>query len=135
MMDCQNMGSKLSALMDHELSIEEEVKLREHLEKCQKCMLEFEEMRAVWNLMGQIPAIEPSADFWDTLHTKLVPQKESPFTRLNKVAQSIWDTLKDLFGVRLKPGKAHTFSLDVFNDFPPESFGQVLYPMFLDKVK
>lgn len=134
-MDCQNMGSKLSAFMDHELSIEEEVKLREHLEKCQKCRKELEEMGEVWNLMRQIDDIEPSAYFWDTLHTRLLSQKEASFAKSNRVARSIWNTLKDWFGIPLKPGTDHTFSLDVFNDFPPESFGQVLYPMFLNKVK
>jgi len=41
----------------------------------------------------------------------------------------------DLFDVSLKPTTIHTFFLDVFNDFPPESFGQLIYPTPLNKVR
>ncbi|MDP3030099.1 MAG: zf-HC2 domain-containing protein [Deltaproteobacteria bacterium] len=134
-MDCQDMGSKLSALMDHELTREEELKLKKHLEQCQKCMLGLEDMRKVWNLMGKMDDIEPSPYFWDTLHPKFIAQKKSPFTKSGQIARSIWNTLKGLFVIPLKPTALHTFSLDVFNDFPPGSFGQLLYPTSLNRVK
>jgi len=57
------------------------------------------------------------------------------FIKLNEVFQSVWNILEDLFGIPLRPTTIHTFSLDVFNDFPPESFGQIICPISPDKVK
>lgn len=41
-----------------------------------------------WNLMGNIDDIEPSPYFWDTLHTKLISQRENPFAKLIKAARA-----------------------------------------------
>ncbi len=135
MKDCKSIRRKLSAFVDNELTIEEELKLKQHLRKCAKCMRELEEMKGVWNLIGEIDDIEPSPYFWDVLHTKLLSQRKSLFVKLVEVIQSARNILEDLFGIPMKPATVHTFSLDVFNDFPPESFGQIIYPISPDKVK
>lgn len=135
MKDCKSIRIKLSAFVDNELTIEEELKLKQHLGKCAKCMRELEEMKGVWNLIGKIDDIEPSPYFWDVLHTKLLSQRKSLFVKLVEVIQSVRNILEELFGIPMKPATSHTFSLDVFNDFPPESFGQLIYPISLNKIK
>jgi len=74
--DCKNMRRKLSAFLDNELTMEEAVKLRQHLEKCVKCMRELDEMKGVWNLIGKIEDIEPSPYFWEVLHARLISQRK-----------------------------------------------------------
>jgi hypothetical protein len=127
--DCKSIRRKLSAFVDNELTIEEELKLKQHFRKCAKCMRELEEMKGVWNLIGEIDDIEPSPYFWDVLHTKLLSQRKSLFVKLVEVIQSARNILEDLFGIQLKPVTIHTSSLDVFYDFPPESFGQLIFSL------
>jgi hypothetical protein len=133
--DCKYTRRKLSVFIDNELTIEEELMVKQHLGKCAKCMRELEEMKGVWNLIGKIDDIEPSPYFWDVLHTKLLSQRKSLLSKLGGVVQSARNIVEDLFGIPMKPATIHTFSLDVFNDFPPESFGQLICSISPDKVK
>lgn len=135
MKDCKNIRNKLSAFMDNELPIDEAFKLKQHLATCADCEKVFEEMRSVWNLIDKVDDIEPSSDFWHVLHSKLIFQRKTLFVKFNEVIQSVLYKIGNLFGIPLKPATIHTFSLDVFNDFPPESFGQLIYLFSPDRVK
>ena len=132
--DCKKIRDKLSAFLDNELPSDEILKVKQHLETCVECERELKEMQNLSNLMGMINDLEPSPDFWHMLSSKLVyceDCRKSIWERLINIVRDLSQSLPD---IRSKTATIHTFSLDVFHDFPPESFGQFICPIYQEKV-
>ena len=58
-----HLGDLLSALLDRELSMEEELAARQHLDECTRCAAELEDVRLARTWVRGLPAVEPPFGF------------------------------------------------------------------------
>ena len=62
-----HLGDMLSALLDHELSVEQEFAAREHLAACGACASELERVRLARSWVRGLPAVEPPFGFLERI--------------------------------------------------------------------
>ena len=70
-MSCEKMESRLLGYVDGRLKESERLDVEKHLASCAPCTLRLNEFRAVSDLLGELPMIEPS-DAFDTRVRALV---------------------------------------------------------------
>lgn len=70
-MNCERVRNLLSAYLDRELSPEESHRVRAHLVTCGGCNAEFEAEREIKETLGDLPSLEPPADFLPDLFHRL----------------------------------------------------------------
>jgi anti-sigma factor RsiW len=63
MKKCEEVGSKLIAYLDERANPVERREVEEHLAGCAACRTRAEEFLSVSNMLGEMPAIEPSVGF------------------------------------------------------------------------
>jgi anti-sigma factor RsiW len=63
MKKCEEVGSKLIAYLDQRANPVERREVEEHLAGCAACRARAEEFLSVSNMLGEMPAIEPSVGF------------------------------------------------------------------------
>lgn len=63
MMSCTNMESRILAYMDGRLKESERAEVDKHLAACHACNVRVNEFRAVNDLLGELPMVEPSPAF------------------------------------------------------------------------
>jgi anti-sigma factor RsiW len=63
MKKCEDVGSKLIAYLDQRANPVERREVEEHLAGCAACRTRAEEFLSVSNMLGEMPAIEPSVGF------------------------------------------------------------------------
>ncbi len=66
-MSCEELSEELSAYLDGELSPRERAALKAHLERCSRCRQELVSLRAVSQLVGSLPQVQPSQAFSQAL--------------------------------------------------------------------
>ncbi len=66
-MSCEELSEELSAYLDGELSPRERAALKAHLERCSRCREELASLRAVSQLVGSLPQVQPSQAFSQAL--------------------------------------------------------------------
>jgi hypothetical protein len=62
-MSCEKMESRILGYVDGRLKESERLDAEKHLATCSACRLRVNEFRAVNDLLGELPAIEPSGAF------------------------------------------------------------------------
>jgi predicted anti-sigma-YlaC factor YlaD len=62
-MSCETISSALIAYLDGRASAKEHGDVEAHLKLCAECRERTEEFRRLWNVMEEVPAIEPSLGF------------------------------------------------------------------------
>jgi hypothetical protein len=65
----EHLSWRISALLDGELGVTEEIVAREHLEGCDQCQQEFAEVMAARSFVRQLGDVEPPQGFLDKLAT------------------------------------------------------------------
>jgi len=85
------------------------VALSAHLEGCAECRAE----RSLWDLLGEARGLDPEPAFAERVLARMKEEER----------WSLWEHLKALLG----RGFALTRTLDEFSDFPPGSFGAVIF--------
>lgn len=63
-MTCQDTLSCLDQLVDDELTDEQKAQVMEHINTCDKCKKEFEELKQIKYLLSKIKTDEPSEEYW-----------------------------------------------------------------------
>lgn len=63
----EHLGWRISALLDGELGVTEEILAREHLERCERCEQEFVEVMTARTFVRQLGEVEPPQGFLDKL--------------------------------------------------------------------
>jgi len=71
-MECEQARQLMNAFVDKEINDQELKKLNEHLDSCESCTVEFEELKYMVQLMGEINLKELPLGFENELHEKLV---------------------------------------------------------------
>src|SRR5208283_4326079 len=67
-MSCEKMESRILGYVDGRLKESERLDADKHLATCSACRLRVNEFRAVNDLLGELPAIEPSGAFNARVH-------------------------------------------------------------------
>jgi anti-sigma factor RsiW len=80
-MDCRGFRSKHVAFVDDFLSGEEVVAMQGHLLKCAKCAAHDAKIRRALLLFRNLPAVEPSPDFYSRLSARIESERASAATR------------------------------------------------------
>jgi anti-sigma factor RsiW len=80
-MRCNAARGRFSAYLDHDLTFEEEARLKEHLERCQVCAAELVAVERVRDLLQALPVIEPGADFLDGVQRRVRAAQSGAATR------------------------------------------------------
>ena len=150
-MKCSQVEKRLSAFQDGELDPQEEMRVKDHLERCSACRDRYEGMEKVWQALGDSPEIIPDPGFYGQLVRKINESNRasSPtgFRWLFQSFSSSWATstlliagiligayLGSLLGrsvlFPLQPSQAvglraasEVFSLKVFDPLPPGTLG------------
>jgi anti-sigma factor RsiW len=63
MMSCNNMENRILAYVDGRLKETERAEMEKHLASCAVCSVQVTEFRAVNDLLGELPMVEPSPEF------------------------------------------------------------------------
>jgi hypothetical protein len=71
-MECEQARKLMNAFVDKEIDDEALNKLNEHLDSCESCTVEFEELKYMVQLMGEIDLKELPLGFENELHEKLI---------------------------------------------------------------
>lgn len=71
-MRCEQARQLMNAYVDREINDQELSKLNVHLDSCESCTVEFEELKYMVQLMGEIDLKELPLGFEEELHEKLI---------------------------------------------------------------
>jgi len=89
---------------------QEALALSAHLEGCAECRAEHD----LWGLLGEAGGLDPGPTFTQRVLARMKEEKKKG---------SLWEHLQALLGRGFVPTRA----LDEFSDFPPGSFGAVIF--------
>ena len=64
--ECENIKPLMSGVLDNELDAEQTALLQEHIENCDTCRTEFEEMKTFISTTSQLRIESPPEEVWDT---------------------------------------------------------------------
>lgn len=71
-MRCEEVREILSLYIDNELNEEESSEIEKHLETCEECNREYEDLLTIKKLLTEIPQVQLPDNFKQDLHKKLV---------------------------------------------------------------
>ncbi|MFZ0641403.1 MAG: zf-HC2 domain-containing protein [Candidatus Acidiferrales bacterium] len=70
-MNCEKVSNSLISYLDGRASAEERSSVEEHLKSCAACRERADEFRRLWDVMAEVPAVEPSFAFDARLRQRL----------------------------------------------------------------
>ncbi len=73
-MGCEKMESRILAYMDGRLNESERLQVQKHLASCAACSVRANEFRAVSDLLGELPMLEPSEAFDTRVHALIAAE-------------------------------------------------------------
>lgn len=101
-MKCEDVSKELIAYLDRRSNSAEREEVEAHLVECAACRSRAEGFRKLWNLLDEVPLVEPSLSFDAKVRQRiareprpswlnwLVPQPRLAFSMALLVALSIW---------------------------------------------
>ena len=101
-MMCEDVSNNLIAYLDMRMDSVERREVEEHLANCAACRARAEEFRGVSNLLGEMPAIEPSMGFDARIRQRvaaeprrtwfqwLIPQPRLALAAVLLIALTVW---------------------------------------------
>jgi len=102
-MNCGHMEKKLVAYLDGNLAIAERRQMEAHLTICTACQERAAEFRSVWDVLDELPALEPSTAFDNRVRARvrqepiragfwswIVPSPRMAFAVTALLIASIW---------------------------------------------
>lgn len=70
-MNCRRVSSLMSAYIDGELTGDEMLEIRRHMHDCGSCMLQYESLRQMKQMLFRLPYAVPRAGFLDEMVARL----------------------------------------------------------------
>jgi anti-sigma factor RsiW len=101
-MKCEDISKELIAYLDRRANSAERSEVEGHLGACAACRTRAEEFRKLWNVLDEVPSIEPSFGFDARLRQRvaaeprarwfgwLVPQPRLAFAMALLLTLSVW---------------------------------------------
>ncbi len=115
-MNCADLENRMIGFLDGRLSATEREELERHFAACASCRSRAEELRRLWHVLDEMPAIEASAVFDLRLRERL--QAEAP------PVSSLWGWLVPQFRMVLATGALLAFALVLLRLPQPNSPGR-----------
>lgn len=73
-MNCEKVSSSLIGYLDGRANAEERSMVEAHLQSCAACRERAEEFRRLWDVMAEVPAVEPSFGFDTRLRQRIATE-------------------------------------------------------------
>jgi len=89
-LNCNNVNAKLSAYLDGEICGIEMMMIRSHLQHCDSCQRELEEIRTIKHLMGSLPGAQPCDTLVERLRTRIALESGAATTRAWWIRPQFW---------------------------------------------
>lgn len=95
-MKCDQDKEQITRYINHEMTDAERNHFELHLAQCAECSEELEAAQQVWNLMGEMPAPQPSGDMSVRFQSMLeeykgsIVEKKNPFANLLDHLKQLW---------------------------------------------
>lgn len=124
-MNCQIAQSNLSAYLDRELPGDAMIAVRNHVEHCEACTADLDELRKVKASLGTLPVVGPREGFAEELMHKVCGTPQQPAPRISLgvvVATSVAAAVLALlmfnvfFGGQRAPGSVDQGRFDAASD-------------------
>jgi anti-sigma factor RsiW len=64
MMNCRTIRKRLSAYQDKELGVNEQDRIRSHLQGCPECSKQFADFQYIQEVLDELPDIQPAPGFY-----------------------------------------------------------------------
>jgi anti-sigma factor RsiW len=78
-MKCRKIQKRLSAYQDGELRSVEQDRIKIHLMDCTECRKQYNELQRIWQVLGELPDIQPALGFHLQVRGKISGLKEANF--------------------------------------------------------
>jgi len=78
-MNCEKISNALIAYLDGRASSDERFVVEAHLKLCAACQERAEEFRRLWNVMAEVPGVEPSPAFDARLRQRIADAPKPKF--------------------------------------------------------
>ncbi len=157
-MNCQQVQKRLSAFHDGELPAAMMTAIARHLKTCERCSQSLAELRAVWNILGQVDRIDRAPFFWTRLSQRLSASADGRARRKRSILPVAWRPQLIMVSMLLVVGLflgfyvgkslyhhtaagqttpveqtlEHVYSLNAFDDFPKESIADIYVTLISD---
>jgi len=79
-MKCHEVENELIAYLDRRANSADRKQLEEHLATCSACRFRAEGFRKVWNVLDEVPSIEPSLGFDARLRQRVAAEPRARWT-------------------------------------------------------
>jgi hypothetical protein len=109
-MNCKDYREQFPLMLTDDLDQEQRKEIERHLEGCAECREEFEAVRNVWELMGEILQPEPSHAMHESFDVLLSNYKEELIARRNPVTEWI-NMLHEYWSLKARPRLAFSVIL------------------------
>lgn len=109
-MECKKYREKFTAFLTDTLNQTERSDIENHLEGCADCRKEFEAVRKIWDLMGEIPQPEPSESMRTNFDAMLTTFREVSVIKRNPTADWI-NKIHDYWVLQAQPRLAFNLLL------------------------
>lgn len=139
-MRCERVREKLSAFVDGELSENEHRGIASHLESCESCFREYEELKKLEVLLSNLERVDAPSYLWERIVGRISSQErvsswEKLIHRLVYAPVGVAILIGLLIGNHLgqtvlqqfASDRAEPLSLGSLDDFPPGSFSDVYF--------
>jgi anti-sigma factor (TIGR02949 family) len=138
-MNCETVRKKLSPFLDGQLTENDCRRIASHLERCESCSREYDELRRLGELLLHLDTAQTPSYFWQRVERNILSEKPSVWERFSHrliyvpVAAAV---LIGLFiGNHLGRNISHQFlvterdflNLSALEDFPPGSFSDAYF--------
>jgi hypothetical protein len=112
-MECKDYREQFSLLLTGDLNQSQRSEIESHLSGCADCMREFEAVKKVWDLMGEIPQPEPSEEMQANFESILSNYKERLVVKKNPISEWI-NKLREYWLMQAQPRLAFSLLLVAF---------------------
>lgn len=85
-MNCKETQELISAYIDHECSVQEQMLFEKHILTCEECKVEYEMIQSLVNQLGKVEEVEIPENFHQDLMNKLemmMPSQKSIWKKIN----------------------------------------------------
>ncbi len=89
-MNCRYAENRMAAYLDAELTGEEMMAIRNHLNHCNRCSAEFEGYKRVKQLVSALPSKNPCDDFESRLLSAVKNNSAISITRANNFSRNVF---------------------------------------------
>lgn len=110
-MECKDYREQFTSLLTDSLQGADRRELVSHLESCADCREELQEVKKIWELMGEIEQPEPSRAMQAGFQAMLAEYKKETLAKKPSVGEGFISGLREFFSLQVQPRLAYSLIL------------------------